>query len=471
MQSSTEHQLGLITRKTQALEEQLAHQIEAVKHLRAEKDQSAAEAAELRARLDVAERRAQQAAQEHDAAAAALKNVAGEFSKAQLLQKRYRNAVSEQNGYCKAFVVVKAAEDGRTVSFPGAFVVADECTVNLPGRWQRSVCVDGAIAVAAPGPAANLALSAAAADAVIPACVDAAIGDVIAGINATVVSFGPPGHLKAGLMFGDQPAHPNGTGLAQRSIRRLFASLEGHRVTHFSMRMSMGEIAPPDDQFRDLLSEYSNVLTLGRSPDVRCIPVQGEAEALGLVQLGMQRAAATDAGAGKHKGAAQATHKFLVLTVENFDTRGNFRKGTLLFVDVAAAHGLIGGRPIGQQGGGDSLWAQQSAARFCDTVAFLASGGGGSAMHQPQRPAWMENPSGLMLLLGESLGGNSKTALLACLDAAAVVDPETNDASDSTVGALNTALMVKSVRNSIMAFDIPAQLQQLTELAGTFTAQ
>lgn len=487
MQSSTEHQLSLITRKTQALEEQLTAQIDAVRHMQAERDASAAEAAELRARLDAAEKRAQHAAQQHQEGSLQLKHLAAEFSKAQLLQKRYRNAVSEQNGYCKSFLVVRAADDagaGR-VSYPNAFVLADECTVNLPGRWQRSVSIDGALCVPLTQQQQQLYPSAIAADSVIPPCIDVAIGDVIAGINASVICFGPPGQLKNHFMFGDQPNHPAGTGLVQRSIRRLFASLEGHRVTHFSMRMSMGEITAPDDQFRDLLSEYSNVLTLGRSPDVRCIPVQGEAEALGLVQLGMQRAVERDSmihmknnnggsGTGQNPTSPQQlTHKFVVLTVENFDSRGHFRKGTFLFVDVAPAL-VLGGRAAlhhqQQPAGGEYLWAQQSTARFCDTIAFLAAGNGGGGISN-NRPAWMEHPSGLMLLLGESLGGNSKTSLVACLDAAAIVDPETQDASDVTVGTLNTALMIKSVKNSVMAFDVPAELQRLNMETENFTSQ
>jgi hypothetical protein len=495
MQTSTEHQLGLITKRAQVLEEQLGGQIELVRRLQADRDAAAAEVDDLRARLDAAERRASRVATEHDDAAVALKATANEYGKAQLLQKRYRNAVAEQAGYCRAFVVVRAPEDAvaaasssggahatTRVAFPGALVVADDCTINLPGKWQRSLVLDGAIAVFPP-PTPALSLSAAAADALLPAVADAAISDVISGYNASLVCFGPPGQLKASLMFGDQPSSAGGTGLVQRTMRRLFQSLEGHRVTHYSMRMSMGEVTAPDDQFKDLLSEYSNVLTLGRSPDVRCIPVQGESEALSLVQLGMQRAAeahrgGTGGGGGVGAGSASqpasaAAHKFVVLTIENFDTRGHFRKGTLLFVDIAAAPVLGGAAAVpGRAGAGahvsyyqqsnEQLWAQQSSARFCDTVAYLAGGPSAAAVAGGAgRAPFPDNASGLMLLLGESLGGNSKTALITCIDSAAVVDPETRDAADGTVGALNVALMLKSIKNSALPFDVPAELQRL----------
>jgi BMFP domain-containing protein YqiC len=356
MLTATEQQLHLLETRCGKLEATITGQIEDVKRLTSERSDVAQELADARARVAALEDRLA----DLDGACAettlALRASASEFSRTQLLAKRYRNTVNDLQGFCKAYVILSPLAG---VSSP------DACTIDIEA--EGSFTFDGVY-----GPE----------DQAQDRCgVHAAVKDVLGGLNTALIGFGPAKVGKSRALLGPD-------GVCPAFMDTLFDSMHEHEVTHFNARISLGELFM--DNFIDHLAEFGQTLSLGGSSDIRSLPVQSAPDVLRYMELAMQRV---------HTARRPRGHIFVALTVENFNKQGHFRKGSALFVDLASSQPQSA--PSGRTA--ENLWLLRSVTSFCEAVTAAAAGS--------------SDPPGssLLRLLREAIGGNCKSTLVAVI--------------------------------------------------------
>lgn len=480
---ATEQQLALVSRKVERLEQLVANDVSRVKTLRANRDEAVRLVETLQAQLAEARRKAEEVIRLHDEATLELKQNAAEYSKAQVLKKRYKNSLDELTGRCRGVVVL-----GGTPN-PDVLVVADECTINVPVRNKQFV-VDAVCPVEEGNMAggSELLLSG-------PGwSIQSMVSDVVKGTNSTVIGYGPACAGTTSLMFGsDRSAwattqgghrHPvssmtpvNGSlhrgagavpsnstkvqpmpaiGVVPLFFTELFASLEALEVTHFNMRLSVGELAS-GNVVNDLLSDQLvslNVLS-GVGPtavggvggmssgsgsgEIRLLPFQSATEALVLLRTALQKV-----------NPRGKSHIVVHSVIENFDVRGHFRRATATFVDLAGALAEGSNRDPSAVGAQsmhpDQMWVNRTIQGFIDGLSVAASG-----------KSLADTPVGrtpILQLLGEALGGNTKTCLLCCISCS-------KNSFDAVLDCLVHLFQIKSVVNHPVPYDIPAELQRL----------
>ena len=403
MLSATEHQLRLIVARSQKLEETVKAQVTAVKELAAEKEQVSTQLTELRQRVAELEHLEANIDHQHGEATLTLREAAVEYSKTQLLAKRYQNTVAELRGQCRAVIVSR--------NTPSGFAVPDACTVEVAD--DVAFCFDHVVNDTAPDSEAFGTVQMA--------------NDTLAGFNTCGFSFGPSGAGKTNAIFGE-------SGAAKLFVKEIFDGLVENEVTHFSMRCSFGELY--NDHFIDHLGEFGHTLSVGSTTEIRSLQVQTLDETMRYIDLGLERVR----GQTRREG-----HVFFALSVENFNRKGHFRKGSALFVDLAGAGGAGPGHRAA-----DNQWVVRSLSSLCNSIAMLS---GGSPNHDAL-PS-----STLMRLLREALGGNSKATMIVAIDE--------STSHEENLSALTYASHFKSVVNSPTPYDIPAELQRLNLEAAT----
>ncbi|CUI14168.1 kinesin-like protein, putative, partial [Bodo saltans] len=149
------------------------------------------------------------------------------------------------------------------------------------------------------------------------------------------------------------------------------------------------------------------------------------------------------------------------LLVENFSTKGNFRRATSTFVDLSGtAYNPQSSTAL--PGGGISpehLWAHKSLTALCDVITMLSAANQQQiqATGHPLSVPMTDVPhrhNRLIQLLREFLGGNCKTTMLCC------VNTRINTV-DEILSALSYAYYFKSIKNFPIPYDIPPELQRL----------
>ena len=463
MLNATEQQLQLISRKTERLEQTVAADVADVKRLRLERDEKVRLVEHLQRQLEDAQRAAHDAIAAHDEATVRLKQNAAEYSKAQILRKRYQNTLDELAGHCKSVVAIADAASQESL------VVADECTLNVQTRNKQfvvdAVCpLDDCDAKAAPellldGHGFSLRTM---------------ISDVLRGHNSTLIAFGPGQSGKTTLFFGDrsswaaqastQNSYSSRNGFSASSSRfgsrgpsagtigpvpsavpmhgvvplffkEMFDSLEQLEVTHFNMRLSVGELA--HDSVNDLLGDYNPAMSAmgsgSHGGEIRLLPFQSYAEAMQLLRNGLQRL-----------NQRRKSHVIVAAVIENFDIRGNFRRATATFVDLAGSLTNVTAQP--SQTNPDQLWVNKSLSQLTETISFATSG-----RHLLDAP---HSRSKIVQFLGEALGGNSKTTMICVLNCS-------KNSSEEMIQHLVHAYHFKAIVNRPVPYDIPAELQRL----------
>jgi hypothetical protein len=456
----------------QRLEGTVQAQIERLKHVREQRGDALRHAEELRAQLAQAEATADTLCKEHDDVQAQLKQNAEEYAGAQLLQKRYQNTLQTLQGQCRSFVRLLGADRGSK-----HFVIADDCTVNAIDR-KKSFVVDSVFD--------DSALDHHQLDAAINT--EGMVTDVLSGTNVGFMTFGPSRSGKTSFLFGGRgaeillstagssgPSHRgSGTDIQAdnmavfpRFIQHLFDNLEANEVTHFNIRCSFAELS--QEQLLDLLSEYGGVSSVlgyrggvssgGQSlSDLCSVQVQSHADVMHLLYSGLQRVAQLRGGSNRSGGSG---HLIFSMLVENFNTKGNFRRSTATFVDLSGA-AYNPQSSTGLSGAGISpehMWAHKSLTSLCDVITMLSAANQQQIQStgHPLSIPMTDIPhrhNRLVQLLREFLGGNCKTTMLCC------VNTRVNTV-DEILSALSYAYYFKMVKNFPVPYDIPPELQRL----------
>ena len=235
------------------------------------------------------------------------------------------------------------------------------------------------------------------------------IVSVFDGYNVSVVAYGQTGSGKTFTILGPAQPSTNLSGVLPQSIEYLL----DHRKSGVVLSLTMVELYM--DQLHDLLSiateGMSRKCELRQNPGVEGVSIVGALEViLDTWPDSMQLIQAGIAVRQTHKTLKNATssrsHLILTLHVESTDKKGQHFVSKLVFCDLAGSERVS--RSLSQ---GDRLKEAQhinkSLSALGDVMHALSSVP--RAAHIPYRN------SRLTQLLQSSIGGKSKTLMIACI--------------------------------------------------------
>jgi len=333
-------------------------------------------------------------------------------------------------------------------------VSTEELTVRAPGEvtaWPD----DGL----GPGPRYSFTFDAAFSPsegqaAVYDAVARPAVSSTLAGFNASIIAYGHTGAGKTHTMEGA----PDGAqrGIIPRAVADIFEHVERSArpgARRFLVRASYLQIY--NEALSDLLKPGRNGLVIRedrkkglRAEGLSEWVVRSPAEVDGLLRRGAETRATAATAAND---ASSRSHAVFCLTFEQSEASGGgeacprgsvFRSSKLNLVDLAGSERLRVSGASGQRLE-ECKYINGSLAALGNVVAALTSG---TARHVPYRD------SKLTRLLADSLGGNCKTTMIACVAAASMAE---------TVSTLKFASRARHVHNSAR---INEQIDQRTKL-------
>ncbi|XP_014467404.1 PREDICTED: osmotic avoidance abnormal protein 3-like [Dinoponera quadriceps] len=280
---------------------------------------------------------------------------------------------------------------------------------------------------------------------------------VLEGYNGTVFAYGQTGCGKSFTM----------RSFIERALEHLFeATSTASSETRYLALLSYLEIY--NERLRDLLQDDTGEsLTLKEDPTrgtyvaggLREVTVKDAAECTALVHQGDQRraAAATKMNAASSRSHAVLTLSLEAIAINDDDRHGNaIKRGRLHLVDLAGSE-----RQARTGATGDRLKEAASInlslSALGNVISALAAGNG---RHVPYRD------SKLTRLLRDSLGGNARTLMIAC------VSPSDVDAEE-TLSTLRYAARARCIKNKPVVNEDPKdallrqyqlELQRLREM-------
>nr|XP_008540533.1 PREDICTED: kinesin-like protein KIF7 [Equus przewalskii] len=292
-------------------------------------------------------------------------------------------------------------------------------------------------------------------EAVYQACVQPLLEAFFEGFNATVFAYGQTGSGKTYTMGEASVAslHEDEQGIIPRAMAEAFKLIDENDLLDCLVHVSYLEVYK--EEFRDLLEvgtasrdiqlredDRGNVVLCG----VKEVDVEGLDEVLSLLEMG---------NAARHTGATHLNHlssrSHTVFTV-TLEQRGRTPSrlprpaaGQLLlskfhFVDLAGSERVLKTGSTGERLK-ESIQINSS---------LLALGNVISALGDPQRRGSHipYRDSKITRILKDSLGGNAKTVMIAC------VSPSSSD-FDETLNTLNYASRAQNIRNRERAAQAP----------------
>ncbi|XP_046439186.1 osmotic avoidance abnormal protein 3-like isoform X2 [Daphnia pulex] len=262
---------------------------------------------------------------------------------------------------------------------------------------------------------------------------------VMEGYNATVFAYGQTGSGKSFTMQG-VTSPPNQTGILPRAFDHLFESIAAAEGMKYLVFASYLEIY--NEEIRDLLSpDFKKKLELKENSDKGVFvgnlsqhSVHSVADCQGLMETGWKNRAV---GATLMNADSSRSHSLFTISVEMMETvqdlkgeKQSIRRGKLNLVDLAGSErqsktGATGDRLK------EATKINLSLSALGNVISALVDG---KSKHIPYRD------SKLTRLLQDSLGGNTKTLMIACVSPA-------DDNYDETLSTLRYANRAKNIQN------------------------
>lgn len=264
------------------------------------------------------------------------------------------------------------------------------------------------------------------------------VDSVMDGFNGTIFAYGQTGAGKSHTMTGPEHAGPDLQGLIPRSFSHIFNSISStSNTTTYMVRGSFLEIY--NEEIRDLLS---------RNPKERCelkdhptsgvfvkdligIDVKSVAEMNKVLAAGL---ANRSVGATNMNEESSRSHSIFMITVEQValgaDGAGHIRVGKLNMVDLAGSERQSKTGATGERLK-EATKINLSLSALGNVISALVDG---KSSHIPYRD------SKLTRLLQDSLGGNTKTVMVANIGPA-------DYNYDETLSTLRYAYRAKSIKN------------------------
>ncbi|XP_040113503.1 kinesin-like protein KIF7 isoform X3 [Oryx dammah] len=284
-------------------------------------------------------------------------------------------------------------------------------------------------------------------EAVYQACVQPLLEAFFEGFNVTVFAYGQTGSGKTYTMGEASVAslHEDEQGIIPRAMAEAFKLIDENDLLDCLVHVSYLEVYK--EEFRDLLEvgtasrdiqlredERGNVVLCG----VKEVDVEGLDEVLSLLEMGN---AARHTGATHFNRLSSRSHTIFTVTLEQRGrapsrlprpAAGQLLVSKFHFVDLAGSERVLKTGSTGERLK-ESIQINSS---------LLALGNVISALGDPQRRGSHipYRDSKITRILKDSLGGNAKTMMIAC------ISPSSSD-FDETLNTLNYASRAQNIRN------------------------
>ncbi|KAI6223033.1 Kinesin domain containing protein [Aphelenchoides fujianensis] len=258
------------------------------------------------------------------------------------------------------------------------------------------------------------------------------VESVVEGYNGTVFAYGQTGSGKTYTMQGDDKT-PTQRGIIPRTFEQIYESIATTSLTKFLVHVSYLEIY--NEEIRDLLGENRQqkldikergdrgVYVAGLSMHV-CHDVK---DCLRLMDTGFNN---RHVGATLMNKDSSRSHSIFTIYVEALSDNGSIRMGKLNLVDLAGSERQAKTGATGERFK-EATKINLSLSALGNVISALVDG---KSTHIPYRD------SKLTRLLQDSLGGNTKTVMVAC------ISPSDNN-YDETLSTLRYANRAKNIKN------------------------
>merc|ERR1719410_188533 len=265
---------------------------------------------------------------------------------------------------------------------------------------------------------------------------------VLEGYNGTVFAYGQTGCGKSFSMQGI-PDPATQRGIIPRAFEHIFETIDTSENMKYLVHASYLEIYNED--IRDLLGDdIKKKLDLKEHPergvyvkDISLHPVANTAECEALMAKGWSNRAT---GATKMNADSSRSHSIFTINIEMMDSggEGHIRKGKLNLVDLAGSERQAKTEATGARLK-EATKINLSLSALGNVISALVDG---KSSHIPYRD------SKLTRLLQDSLGGNTKTMMIACLS------PADNN-YEETISTLRYANRAKNIKNKLKINEDP----------------
>jgi hypothetical protein len=255
---------------------------------------------------------------------------------------------------------------------------------------------------------------------------------VIEGYNGTVFAYGQTGSGKTFSMQGDEKV-PAQRGVIPRTFEHIFESIATTEHTKFLVHVSYLEIY--NEEVRDLLGDDRQKKLEIKEHSERGVYVAGLSmhvchntkDCDRLMSLGFNN---RHVGATLMNKDSSRSHSIFTIYVEALSETGSIRMGKLNLVDLAGSERQAKTGATGERFK-EATKINLSLSALGNVISALVDG---KSSHIPYRD------SKLTRLLQDSLGGNTKTVMIAC------ISPSDNN-YDETLSTLRYANRAKNIKN------------------------
>ncbi|XP_052475759.1 kinesin-like protein KIF3B [Carassius gibelio] len=288
------------------------------------------------------------------------------------------------------------------------------------------------------------------------------IDSVLLGFNGTIFAYGQTGTGKTYTMEG-VPTDPERRGVIPNSFQHIFTHISRSQNQQYLVRVSYIEIY--QEEIRDLLCKDNNKkLELKENPELgvyvsglSSVVTKNIKEIEHVMNLGNQ---SRSVGFTKMNERSSRSHAIFVITIEcsemGIDGEDHIRVGKLNMVDLAGSERQSKTGVQGQRFK-EATKINLSLSALGNVISALVDG---KSTHVPYRD------SKLTRLLQDSLGGNSKTVMVATIGPAACH-------YDETLTTLRYSNRAKNIRNKPKINEDPkdALLREFQEEIARLKAQ
>lgn len=260
------------------------------------------------------------------------------------------------------------------------------------------------------------------------------VDSVMDGFNGTIFAYGQTGAGKSHTMTGPDNGVPELRGLLPRTFTHVFANIDStSHNTKYLVRGSFLEIY--NEEIRDLLSKSPKErCELKDHPssgvyvkDLSACVVKSVDEMNQVLAAGL---ANRSVGATNMNEESSRSHSIFMITVEQCGSEGHIRVGKLNMVDLAGSERQSKTGATGERLK-EATKINLSLSALGNVISALVDG---KSSHIPYRD------SKLTRLLQDSLGGNTKTVMVANIGPA-------DYNYDETLSTLRYAYRAKSIKN------------------------
>jgi len=266
------------------------------------------------------------------------------------------------------------------------------------------------------------------------------VESVLEGYNGTIFAYGQTGCGKTFTMEGPQSDDQSLQGIIPNAFQHIFDKVDCESDVATTFLIRAGYIEIYNEEIRDLLgSDPSLKLHLREDPDrgvyvkdATMVTVRSVAETSSLMERGRRSRVV---GRTNMNAVSSRSHAIFVLNVETSTKDGDsaedhIKAGMLNLVDLAGSErqGKTGAEGVRFR---EATKINLSLSALGNVISALVEGKG---KHIPYRD------SKLTRLLQNSLGGNTKTVMIACVSPA-------EDSYDETLSTLRYANRAKNIRN------------------------